>query len=253
MLTLIENEVVNKRKWLSHAELMDIFAVAESTPGAIAINIATYIGTKQVGILGGIFTTLGVVLPSFLIIIGLSYVIALVKDNFWVNCLFKGIRIGVLVLIAKAVVSFYKDIKKNLFSFFLIICAFLIAFLTKISVIYIILGSAVISSFAVALINYRNRKIYHMFGTNHYFSEYLHPDNNADDQVYRRLKSQIHSEKIDSSNDNNKTYIINKSTSPTALHKQNCFSKQDNSAKEDNLLEKDNFAKEGGSVKEDKL
>lgn len=171
MLTLIEHELVDKRKWLTRNELGDIFAIAESTPGAIAINIATFIGTKRVGIIGGIFTTLGVVLPSFCVILALSYVIALVKDNVWVNYLFKGIRIGVLVLISKAVITFYKDMRKNVLSFLLMIAAFLLAFLTDLSVIYIILGTIVICSLSVAFIGLRNSRRFHMNGTPEYYSE----------------------------------------------------------------------------------
>lgn len=171
MLTLIENEVVTKRGWLTHSELGNVFAIAESTPGAIAINIATFIGTKQHGIFGGIFATLGVVLPSFTIIVGLSYILNLVRDNVWVSYLFKGIRVGVLVLIAKAVISFYKDMRKNIFSFVLMIAAFLLVFLTDVSVVYIILGAIVISSVGVAAISLRNSKLYHMCGTSEYYNE----------------------------------------------------------------------------------
>lgn len=171
MLTLIENEVVEKRKWLTHNELADIFAIAESTPGPIAINTATFIGTKQLGILGGIIATLGVVIPAFSIIVGLSYIINLVNGNKWVEYLFKGIRVGVLVLIAKAVISFYKDMRKNLFSFALMIAAFLLVFLTDVSVIYIILGTIVICSLAVAFTSLRNSKRYHKKGTPEYREE----------------------------------------------------------------------------------
>ena len=114
MLALIEGEVVDKKGWLTHAELNEIFAIAESTPGPIAINTATFIGTKRLGVFGGIFATLGVVIPAFAIIVALSYVIDLVKDNKWVGFPFRGIRVGVLVLIAKAVLSFFKNMRKTI-------------------------------------------------------------------------------------------------------------------------------------------
>lgn len=94
-------------------ELADIFAIAESTPGPIAINTATYIGVKRCGILGGIVATIGVVIPSYVVIVALSYLIEAVKDNVWAGYFFKSIRIGVLVLIAKAVFSFFKDLRKT--------------------------------------------------------------------------------------------------------------------------------------------
>lgn len=144
MLSMMERELVDKRKYLTHKELADIFAIAESTPGAISINIATFVGTQRAGIFGGILTTLGMVIPSFLIILAISYIINLFRENVWVGYLFRGIRVGVLVLIAKAVFSFFRDMRKDWFDFVLLIAAFLIAFLTNISVIYIILGTILI-------------------------------------------------------------------------------------------------------------
>ncbi len=171
MLTLIEAEVVEKRAWLTHSELADIFAIAESTPGPIAINTATFIGTKRLGVFGGIFATLGVTLPSYAVIIGLSYIINLVQDNKWVQCLFKGIRVGVLILISKAVITFFKDMRKNVFSFVLMISAFLIVFLTDVSVIYVMIATIVICSFGVAIKNYRNKHVYLVKGTPEYYSQ----------------------------------------------------------------------------------
>lgn len=171
MLTLIESEVVEKRPWLSHNELADIFAIAESTPGPIAINTATFIGTKRLGIFGGIFATLGVVVPSFAIIVALSYVIDVVKDNRWVGYLFQGIKIGVLVLISKAVITFYKDMRKNLFSFALMIASFFIVFFTNVSVIYIILSTIVLCAIVVAFRHYFNKRFYHSIGTPAYYCE----------------------------------------------------------------------------------
>lgn len=159
MFTMMEKEIVEKRGYLTHSELMDVFAIAESTPGAVSINIATFIGTRQAGVFGGFFTTLGVVLPSFLIIFALSFVIDIVKDNFWVACLFKGVRVGVLVLISKAVASFFRDMRKDWYDFVFLVGAFLIAFLTDISVVYIILGTMLILIIAVACKNLRKKKL----------------------------------------------------------------------------------------------
>ena len=170
MLTLIEAEVVDKHKWITKSELGDIFAIAESTPGPIAVNTATFIGTKRLGVFGGIFATLGVVLPSFIIIVALSYILNLVKDNKWVGFLFKGIRVGGLVLIAKAVFSFFKDMKKTIFSFALMIISFLLVFLLKVDVIYIILGTIFVCSVAVAIRTYIKHRRYHTVGTPEYYN-----------------------------------------------------------------------------------
>jgi chromate transporter len=137
---------------------MDVFAIAESTPGAVAINVATFVGTRVAGIFGGIFTTFGLMLPSIVIIMALSYIIDLVRDNKWVEYLFKGIRAGVLVLIAKAVLSFFRSMRKDWFDFVLLIASFLIAFLTEVSVIYIILGTIVICILALVIKNAIDKK-----------------------------------------------------------------------------------------------
>lgn len=171
MLTLIESEVVEKKQWLTHSELADIFAIAESTPGPIAINTATFIGTKQLGIFGGIIASLGVIIPSFVIIVALSYIIDIVKDNVWVGYIFKGIKVAVLVLISKAVITFYKDMRKNVFSFVLMIAGFSLVFFTNISVIYIILATIVVCSIAVAIRHIVNKKLYFSLNTPEYYSE----------------------------------------------------------------------------------
>jgi chromate transporter len=158
MFTMIEREVVEKHKFLTHDELMDVFAIAESTPGAVAVNVATFVGTRVAGIFGGVFTTVGLMLPSIIIIMTLSYIIDLVRDNKWVGYLFKGIRAGVLVLIAKAVLSFFRSMRKDWFDFVLLIAAFLIAFLTEVSVIYIILGTIVICVLAIVIKNAVEKK-----------------------------------------------------------------------------------------------
>ena len=158
MLAMIEHEVVDKRSWLTHGELLDIFAIAESTPGAISINIATFIGTKRAGVLGGCITTLGVVLPAFLVILALSYILDLVRDNKWVNALFTGVRVGVVVLIIHAALKFLKEMKKKVLTVLLAVAMFCLAAFADINVIYLMLGSIGISIAAVALAHFWARR-----------------------------------------------------------------------------------------------
>ena len=116
MIALLENEFVTKRGWLEQEEFLDVAAIAESTPGPIAINSATYIGYKQAGILGSVVATLGMTLPSFCII----YAISLFFDAFLsltaVACAFRGIQIAVLYLILSAGLRMLKKMKKTPFS-----------------------------------------------------------------------------------------------------------------------------------------
>ncbi|MBQ8326990.1 MAG: chromate transporter [Lachnospiraceae bacterium] len=120
MIALFENEFVEKRKWLEKDEFLDVAAIAESTPGPIAINAATYIGYKNAGIIGSIIATLGICIPSFIII----YAISLFFDAFLsltlVAYAFKGIQICVVYLILTAGLKMLVHMKKNAFNIIII-------------------------------------------------------------------------------------------------------------------------------------
>ncbi len=122
MIALLENEFVSRRKWLDKEEFLDLAAIAESTPGPIAINAATYIGYKRVGFLGSLVATLGICLPSFAVI----YLISLFFDAFLsfeiVGYAFRGIQVGVIYIIFSAGSKMLKEIKKTVFSVS-VICA----------------------------------------------------------------------------------------------------------------------------------
>lgn len=113
MISLIENNCVEKKKWITHDEMMNITVIAESTPGPIAINCATYVGYKKAGIIGAIISTLGIVLPSFAVI----YLISMFLDNFLEITLianaFKGIKIAVGFLILDAAITMIKKMPKK--------------------------------------------------------------------------------------------------------------------------------------------
>ena len=116
MIRLLDNEFVGKRAWLDSDEFMDLVAIAESTPGPIAINCATYIGYRRAGVLGAICATVGMCIPSFTII----YIISLFFNSFlsvsWVASAFKGIQICVVFLILSAGLKMLKKVKKTPFS-----------------------------------------------------------------------------------------------------------------------------------------
>lgn len=109
MLPLLQKEMIAKRAWCTDEELLDYFAVAQCTPGIIAVNTATFVGYKQRGILGGILATFGVVFPSFVIIAGLSSLLSLWMDNAYLIKAFAGIRVAVCALI---LTSLYKLSRK---------------------------------------------------------------------------------------------------------------------------------------------
>ena len=120
MIALLENEFVEKKKWLEKDEFLDVAAIAESTPGPIAINAATYIGYKNSGMIGSMIATLGICIPSFVII----YAISLFFDAFLsltlVAYAFKGIQICVVYLILTAGLKMLKQMKKTTFNMIII-------------------------------------------------------------------------------------------------------------------------------------
>lgn len=146
MIALFENEFVEKKKWLEKDEFLDVAAIAESTPGPIAINAATYIGYKNAGIIGSIIATLGICIPSFIII----YAISLFFDAFLsltlVAYAFKGIQICVVYLILTAGLKMLVHMKKNAFNIIIIsitlICMVVFSlFAVKFSTIFYIMIS----------------------------------------------------------------------------------------------------------------
>ena len=123
MIPIIEEEVSKKRKWVSEIEILDIIAISESTPGPIAVNAATYVGYKVGGILGSIFATIGLAIPSFVII----FVISFFYQDFmkWkpMIAIFKGLKVGVILLLVSALFRLKKSVKINILSITLFVVA----------------------------------------------------------------------------------------------------------------------------------
>ena len=113
MISLIENQCVERKKWLTHDEMMNITVIAESTPGPIAINCATFVGYKQAGLLGSLIATLGIVLPSFLIIFVISIFLNQFLEITWIANAFKGIKIAVGLLILDAAITMIHKMPKK--------------------------------------------------------------------------------------------------------------------------------------------
>ena len=150
MISLIEHSCVEQKQWITHDEMMNVTVIAESTPGPIAINCATFAGYKQKGLLGAVAATIGMVLPSFCIILLISKFL----DNFleiaWIAHAFMGIKIAVGILILDAAIEMIKKMKKKPVPMSIMICAFISMFLIdifalKISSITLMLIAALIS------------------------------------------------------------------------------------------------------------
>lgn len=152
MLALLENEFVEKKKYLDKDEFLDMVAIAESTPGPIAINAATYIGYKKLRFFGALFATLGVCIPSFVIIFAISLFFDAFLSLKLVGYAFRGIQICVIYLIASAGLKMLGKMKKTPFSVLIsslviiLMLAFSI-FAIKFSTIFYILIAGVLGIF----------------------------------------------------------------------------------------------------------
>ena len=163
MIALLENEFVSRKKWIEKDEFLDMVAIAESTPGPIAINSATYLGYKILGVSVSLTATIAVCIPSFFII----YVISLFFDAFLsltlVSYAFKGIQVCVIYLIFSAGIKLLKGIKKTAFNIS-IICiviasmVFNTLFAIKFSTVYYILIAGMVGIFAYFINNLKDRK-----------------------------------------------------------------------------------------------
>jgi len=161
MIPLIENVCVTKKEWITHEEMMDITVIAESTPGPIAINCATYVGSKKKGFWGAVMATLGVTLPSFLIILLISFFLDRFLEIKWVASAFKGIKIAVGILILDAAVKMIVKMKKKALSIIILSAAFIAmmlinAFALRVSTIVLMLASALAGLFVYLIKRHKN-------------------------------------------------------------------------------------------------
>lgn len=144
MLPIIQDEVVDKKGWLTDEEFLDAIAVAQSSPGAIAVNTSIYIGYKINGIKGAIFSTLGTVIPSFTIIIIVVTFLYQYRDNAVVDRAFKGIRPAVVALILSSVYKLAKSANLKGKKIIISLGALFMIMVFNISPVWIILASILI-------------------------------------------------------------------------------------------------------------
>ncbi len=157
MIPLIQKEVAEEKKWITQEDILEVIAIAESTPGPIAINAATFIGYKVRGFWGAFCATTGVILPSFCIIAVISFVLKQFENLEVVQYAFCGIRAGVLALIIKALVSMYRQCPKKAISCLIMVLAFAAVAFFQINVLLVIVVCAVIGLISSGLAERRER------------------------------------------------------------------------------------------------
>lgn len=157
MLTLIQAEFVDKKKWLDNDELMEMTAISESTPGPIAINLATYLGYKKGGFLGALVSTLGVIITPFVLMFCISLFLENILSNEAVQYAFMGVKVGVVFLLLKVSITLIRGVKKDWFGVALLLLVtiamvLITIFSVNFSAIYFILLGAVLGLLVYGII-----------------------------------------------------------------------------------------------------
>ncbi len=142
MLPMLQRELVDKKGWITEQEIMDYYAIGQLTPGVIAVNVATFVGYKRKGVIGGIVATLGMIFPPLVIIMVIAALIQNFADLYVVKCAFAGIRVAVLALIVQTIVKMVKAGVKDVFTVLILIVTFgLMMF--EVPAVLIVIGAAV--------------------------------------------------------------------------------------------------------------
>lgn len=142
MIPLIEQEIVD-RGWLSKADFLDLFAVAQSLPGIFAVNISIFVGYKLAKVKGSVVCALGTILPSFFIILAIALFFSQIQHNVWVERVFKGLRPAVVALIAVPVFTTARSIKLSRAELLIPVASALLIWKAGVSPIYIIIAAAI--------------------------------------------------------------------------------------------------------------
>lgn len=143
MLPILKAEIVDKRRYATSDELIDLYAISQCTPGIIAVNIATFIGYRLRGLMGAALATLGVITPAVLIIIAIAALLSHFMDNRYVIYAFSGIRIAVVALIINVVIDLAKENLKNWDKIAIFIIALGLLLLLKISPALLVLVTGI--------------------------------------------------------------------------------------------------------------
>ena len=147
MIPVVERELIKKKGWITMEEVMDYYTIAQITPGIIAVNLSTFIGCKQKGLLGGIIATLGFVFPGVALVILASFFIRNIEEHPVAVHAFTGIRIAVGALILDTVIKMAKGVFKDAAAIVIYLIAFALSFIWGISPMIIVLGSGIAGFF----------------------------------------------------------------------------------------------------------
>jgi len=141
MLPALQRELIRKRGWITMDEVMDYFALAQITPGIIAVNVATFVGYKRLGIIGGILATIGIIVPGVTLMIIFSVSIRQIAEYEVVHHAFTGIRLSVCAFILNTIIKLHKGVIQNYKSIIILVIVFILSAFFFISPVYVVLAS----------------------------------------------------------------------------------------------------------------
>lgn len=160
IIPLMRKKFVEQYQWINEKEMLDLTAIAQATPGAIAVNAAILIGYQLAGIFGAVITILGTVLPPFIILSVISFAYTAFRDSVMVNHILRGMQAGVAAVILDVVVSMVIDLlkEKKVLPAVILVSDFIAVFFLKINIVFIILASGIIGAAEVYISKLRRER-----------------------------------------------------------------------------------------------
>ena len=158
MMPMMQKELVDKKHWITEEDLIDYYAVGQSTPGIIAVNVATFVGYRQFGVFGGVIATLGIIFPSLVIIMLLAGGINSISEYPRVQAALKGINVAVAALLTSVIIKFAKKTIKNVWNVLFMLLAFVCIFFFKVPSFIVILTAIVLGILNVLRITRKEKK-----------------------------------------------------------------------------------------------
>ena len=146
MMPIMQRELIEKRGWITEEEIIDYYAIGQSTPGIIAVNVATFVGYKRLGVIGGIIATIGVVTPSLVIITILAGAISSIDKYPLAQKALQGINVAVAALLTSVIFKFAKKTIKNIWNALFMVVVFALIYFLKVQSVWIIIVALVIGS-----------------------------------------------------------------------------------------------------------
>ena len=148
MIPLIQHEVIHRRRWIEERDFLDLLTLAQTAPGPIALNTAVFVGYKRRGYLGALSAIMGVIVPSFLVILVVAIFFASIRDNAYVDAAFKGMRPAVVALIVAPIIGLTKGMRWWLIAVALAVA--LVVWYFGISPVWFLIAGAVVGACVVA-------------------------------------------------------------------------------------------------------